>query len=415
MQPLTAPGPPDGTSSAGHSSGSTSSASTEQKKYRGRWIWLLSGIMTFAVLAVLSLVTIVHTTRSSPEQAIIALRARTVTITQPVRALNVSSYGAPVEVTRNAGGRGPVQVTETVSYDAASNAPAVTSAVSGGLLTLAAPACADSGCSVGFSVTVPSGVAVTAASDGGNIWVSGTGAASIDSGGAQVYAAGVSGRLTVSTEGGDVNVSNVTGPADLNSGGGPVTADSITGSLRVESAGGNVTVAGVPSATLDSGGGQVYASGIAGPLAVTAEGGGVTLAGTGPATVDSGGGPVTATTVRGTFSVTSEGGEIQADGIGGSLTADTGGSPLSASGLDSAVATVTTEGGDATLAFTRAPQSVQVDSGGGNGTVTVPGGPYAVSTDSGGAPDQVTVPVSPAAAQSIRVSTEGGLLQVGSA
>lgn len=375
MQPVTAPGPsPADPSSAGHSTDSTG-----RQKARGRWIWLLSGIVTVAVLTVLSLVTFVRGTHSYPDQAIVVLPARTVTITAPVRALNVSSYGAPVEVTRNAGGRGPVRVTETVTFDAGGNAPAVTTADSGGLLTLAAPACANSDCNVEFSVTVPSGVAVTATSDGGNVWVSGTGAAGIDSGGGQVYAAGVGGRLTVSTEGGDMNVSGVTGGADLNSGGGQVTADAVSGPLQVQSGGGNITAAGAPTANLDSGGGQVYASGIAGSLAVTAEGGG-----------------------------------IQADGIGGAVEADTGGGPLSATGLDSALVTVTTEGGDVTLGFTRAPQSVQIDTGGGNGTVTVPGGPYAVTTDSGGAPDQVTVPVSPAAAQSIRISTEGGFLQVSS-
>ena len=87
----------------------------------------------------------------------------------------MQSNGAAITVTGQPG-HGPVQVTETLTYDTAGPAPAVTDTVTRGLLTLSAPACSgqqDNGggpaCSVGFSVTVPAGVTVTAAAAGGPV------------------------------------------------------------------------------------------------------------------------------------------------------------------------------------------------------------------------------------------------------
>ena len=81
-----------------------------------------------------------------------AIPTRTVTITQPVTSLNVQSYGAPIQITT---GSGPdVTVAEAISFSG-DTSPAVTAQVTGGQLTLAAPACAQSDCSVGFTVTLP--------------------------------------------------------------------------------------------------------------------------------------------------------------------------------------------------------------------------------------------------------------------
>jgi hypothetical protein len=138
-----------------------------------------------------------------------AVPTRIVTVTAPVTALNVQSYGAPIKVTTVPGG--PVQIAESIVFGSGDGGPpTVTDTDSHGQLTLAAPACANSDCSVGFSVTVPSGVTVTAAASGGGVTVDGTGAADIDSGGGPVYAAGITGPLTVNAEGGGVTVNNAT-------------------------------------------------------------------------------------------------------------------------------------------------------------------------------------------------------------
>ena len=402
---------------------------------RGRWIWRLLGVVTLVALAIFGTWVIFRAARpSQAEVAQTALPSRTVTITAPVSALNVNSYGQPVRVTVTPG---PVRVTESVVYGSGAARPTVSSTVSHGLLTLADPACAQSDCSVAFSVTVPKAVAVTASTAGGNVTLDGTGAANVDSGGGQVYAAGLTGSLTAHSEGGGVTVTKASGSVSVESGGAQVTATDIGGGLTVNTDGGQVTVAGAPAAALDSGGGPVDASGIGGPLTVASEGGGVTVTGVSATEVNSGGGPVTATTVKGSLRVLAEGGTVEAQGVTGALTADSGGAPLTATGLGGPSANVSAEGGDITLGFAAAPQAVQVDTGGGNATLSVPGGPYQVSTggDSrpggqvmiGGGPGKgtltydgggnvtVTVPVSSTASRSISVTTEGGDLQVGPA
>jgi hypothetical protein len=381
---------------------------------RGRWIWRLSGVLTIGAIGAFGAFAIVRAVNPPHGlEPMSAVPTRTVTVTAPVTALNVQSYGAPIRVVTVPGG--PVRVAESISYTSDGNGPpTVTDTDTQGLLTLAAPACANSDCSVAFTVTVPSGVTVNAAADGGGVTVIGTGSADVDSGGGPVYASGITGPLTVSAEGGGVTVINTAG-ADLDSGGGPVTATGISGKLTVHADGGGITVSRAPTATIDSGGGPVYASDIDGPLSVTAEGGGVTVSGAGATEIDSGGGPVGATTIRGPLGVTAEGGEVQADGVTGTLNVDTGGGPMSATGITSPSATVIGEGGGVTLGFTAAPASVRVATGGGDALLSVPGGPYAVTADSAGSTESVLIATSSSASRSINVSTDGGSLQIGPA
>ena len=149
MQPLTAPDHPQTTN--------------------GRWIWLLSGTLTIAAIGAFGGFAIVRA--SNPPNGPLLMSAvptRIVTVTQPVTALNVQSYGAPIKVTTAPGG--PVRIAESITFDSGDGGPpTVTDTDSRGLLTLAAPACANSDCSVGFSVTVPAGVKVTTAASGGPV------------------------------------------------------------------------------------------------------------------------------------------------------------------------------------------------------------------------------------------------------
>jgi hypothetical protein len=185
----------------------------------------------------------------------------------------------------------------------------VTQSVAGGRLILADPACSASGppCSVSFTLVVPSGVTVTAVTDGGQL-----------------------------------------------------------------------TVSGVAGANLDSGGGPVSATRIAGPLTVRTAGGALVL-----------------------------------DGLTGALDADTDGGPVTAQGLGSATASITTDGGNARIAFTAAPDSLTVSTDGGLATLTVPGGPYALTADTNGGPESVAIPTDPAARRLITVRTGSGPLQIG--
>lgn len=270
----------------------------------GRWVWGLAGLVTVLALTVSVLVLAsAGSTRQPPPPVTLT---RTVTLVQPVTSLTVQSYGGPVQVTSGSAGR--VQISETVTYNPlAGGPPAVTESLSRGHLILADPVCLQVlPCAVGFAVTVPPGVTVTAVTDGGPLTVSGTGAADLDSGGAPVSATRIGGSLTVSTGGGSLLV----------------------------------------------------------------------------------------------------------DGVSGALRADTGGGPLTARGVGAAAATLSTDGGDAQIAFSAAPQQVTLSTNGGLAALTVPGGPYALTADSAGGPQSVGIATDPSARPSIMVSSGGGPVQI---
>jgi hypothetical protein len=149
-------------------------------------------------------------------------------------------------------------------------------------------------------------------------------------------------------------------------------------------------------------------------VAVTAitDGGSLTVSGTGAANLDSGGGPVSATRIGGPLTVSTEGGSLLVDGLSGALHADTFGGNLTASRVDAAAVTVSTDGGDARIAFAAAPQQVTVSTYGGLAALTVPGGPYALTADSNGGPQSVGIATNPAARPSITISSGGGSVQV---
>jgi hypothetical protein len=373
---------------------------TDRNAARGRWIWTVSGLATVALLAwpVVGLISRAGNGGQGEFVTATPVMTRTVTVTQPVTSLSVESYGAPILIT--AGPVHHVTVTEAISYPGPGQAPTVTAAVSDRRLTLDAPACATTGCSVGFTVTMPPGVAVTAESDDGGIAMSGAAGANLDSGGGPVQASHIDGPLSISSEDGGITVSDVSAPsgANLDSGGGPVQASHIDGPLTVSSEDGGITVSDVtaPGVNLDSGGGPIQVGRVDGPLTLASEDGGVTVNGlTGNLDADTDGGPFTGDVSSGRASVLTEDGSV-------ALTFASA----------PAYVFVDTGGGPAQLAFDQPPTAVKVSTENGSASVSVPGGPYSVTADSGGGSQTVSITTAPAAHHTLTVSTEGGPLEI---
>jgi hypothetical protein len=374
---------------------------TDRPAARGRWIWTLTGLATVGLLAwpVVGLISAAGNRGHGEFVAVTPILTRTVTVAQPVTSLSVETYGAPIQVT--AGPVHQVTVREAISYPGPGQAPTVTAAVSDRRLTLDAPACATTGCSVGFTVTVPPGVAVSAESDDGGIAVAGVAGANLDSGGGPVQASDIDGPLSVSSEDGGITVSDVSAPGgtNLNSGGGPVQASHIDGPLTISSEDGGITVSDVtaPSGTnLDSGGGPIQVGRVTGPLTLTSEDGGVTLDGlTGDLDADTGGGPFAGDVSSGRASVLSE---------DGSVAVTFASAP--------AYVFVDTGGGPAQLTFDQPPTAVMVSTENGSASVSVPGGPYSVTAASEGGSQTVDIPTAPAAHRALTVSTGGGPLEI---
>jgi hypothetical protein len=329
----------------------------------GRWIWRLSGLTTTAALVVAGshLITSAGQAEHAQPQATVI---RTVTVPEPVISLTVQSYGAPVQVT-GAPVR-HVQITETLMYDSlAGNLSAVPQPAS------AVPQPASAVPQPASGVPKPASAVPQPAS---------AGPLSASPSAPSVPGGPLSGAPAVvqSVSGGRLSVGD---PACANS------------DCSVSFA---VTVPSDVTATVSTEGGSVSVSGIAG------------------ANLDSGGGPVSAGRIGGPLTVVTGGGSLQLGGLAGPLSADTGSGPLTAQGLTSATATVTTGGGNASLAFAAAPDTVTVSTDGGDAQLAVPGGPYALTADSDGGPQPswVGIATDPQAHRSITVSSGGGALQI---
>jgi hypothetical protein len=269
---------------------------------RGRWIWGVSGLATVAVLAISGGLLITRAGIPAPRPQDTTIRR--VTVAQPVTSLNVQSYGGMIQVM--AGPVRQVRVTEMITWGPQdSGLPSVTQSVSGGRLTLADPACNVSDCTVNFAVTVPQGVTVTAASEGGPVVVSGTAGANLDSGSAMVRATNIDGPLTVITDGGPLVLNGLTGSLHADTGSGPLVAQGVAAATATVITGGGPAQIEFTTApdtvVLSTDGGPATLAVPGGPYALTADSGyGPEQIGiaTDPAarnsiTANSGGGPLT--------------------------------------------------------------------------------------------------------------------------
>ena len=330
----------------------------------GRWIWGLSGLITTAVLVVpgIALITSAGQAENAQPQS---TTIRMVTVPQPVTSLTVQSYGAPVEVT--AGPVRQVRITETLMYDSQTG-PVSVSAVP----TQAQPA------------------------SGGPLSASPAGAQPASGGPSPAGAQPASG-----------------GPSPA--GAQPASGGPLSGAPAVEQSvsDGRLSLADPACESSDC---SVSFAVIVPPdvtATVATEGGPITVSGIAGANLDSGGGPVSATKISGPLTVISGGGSLTLDGLAGPLSADTGGGPLSARDIASEIATVITSGGDASVVFSAAPDSVTMSTDGGAARLVVPGGPYKLNaTSDGGGPQSVRIATDPAAHRSITVISGGGSLVI---
>jgi hypothetical protein len=291
MQPVTAPAP-------------APSPPERPAAPRGRWIWRVSGVATVAVLAVVAIGITFRQQGGPPQYAHpLGIMTRSLTVPQPVTSLRVLTSGPSVRVTAGPGNR--VQVTEAIQYDPeAGELPALPASVSGKVLTLDGTTCDPFACSVGFLVTVPRGTSVSVSTAGGDVVVSGTAATTVDSGGGNVYAAGLRGPLNVTTGGGSLVVNGLAGPLDVETSGGSVDGSGLaTAKATVITEGGDAwlgfaSAPGTVVASTDNGTALLAVP--LGPYALTADSGGgpqVIAVATDPAaprsiTVTSGGGPL---------------------------------------------------------------------------------------------------------------------------
>jgi hypothetical protein len=134
----------------------------------------------------------------------------------------------------------------------------------------------------------------------------------------------------------------------------------------------------------------------------------------GPLTLNTDGGNVTAGALAGPVSLSTDGGDVTASALGGSLRAVSDGGNLTIQDMDSADASVQSDGGDVSLAYDAAPDSLQVNSDGGNITVVLPPGRYNLQTNDDGGSESISNAVvdDTSAAKSIVLDSGGGNITI---
>jgi hypothetical protein len=294
---------------------------------RGRWIWRVSGVATVAALTAASAAIITHNDGVPQFAEPMSVATRSLTVPQPVTGVRVLTSGLPVQV--NAGPGKRVQVTEAFLYDpnatwqsgpnapAQSGAkpagqsgpqapalPAVPVAVSDHLLTINATSCDTDACAAGFALTVPLGTRVSVSTGGGDVIVSDTAGTTVDSGGGNVYAAGLRGPLSAVTENGTLMVNGLAGSLYADTSGGSVDGNRLATSTATVITGGGDAWLGFTAApatlTASTDGGDALLAMPPGPYALTADSDGavqVIAVATSPAarhsiTVTTAGGPL---------------------------------------------------------------------------------------------------------------------------
>jgi len=176
---------------------------------------------------------------------------------------------------------GAARVTGTVQYGLFR--PGLTERALGGASALGVNCDGvNDNCDVNATLDVPARTAVTLASDGGNIAVSGfAGNLTLSADGGNMTGSGLSGTIQISTEGGNVGAGNLDGPMRMYTGGGDLNGNGLTGDLTVSTEGGNVNANAVISQQVyvQSGGGEVTLAFTQPPqnLQVISEGGNVNL------------------------------------------------------------------------------------------------------------------------------------------
>jgi Putative adhesin len=119
-------------------------------------------------------------------------------------------------------------------------------------------------CGLTATVAIPAGMTATMSTGGGNAEVTGTtGNVTVNTGGGELTARNISGTVTLTTGGGNITVGNASGPLTLGTDGGEVQANAIRSrDVTASSGGGNITI---------------YFTAVPGDVSVSTAGGDITI------------------------------------------------------------------------------------------------------------------------------------------
>jgi DUF4097 and DUF4098 domain-containing protein YvlB len=176
----------------------------------------------------------------------------------------------------------------------------------------------DHKCSDDVVVNVPRNLELAKVeTGGGNVNASAVGGrVEIESGGGNIRVDDIGGEVRAETGGGTIDVGSVGGEVNLETGGGNIKIASAKGDIKASTGGGSVVVlSGLQGAVLETGGGSIRLDRCNGTVKATTGGGSIDLGEIGgPVTVESGAGSIRLASAKGRVEAETGGGSIQLDG-----------------------------------------------------------------------------------------------------
>ena len=203
----------------------------------------------------------------------------------------------------------------------------------------------------------PDGLTLRAESDArrssGRLWVTleldipKTSGLDVSTGGGNIEAGEIDGRVSLATAGGNITAGNIGGPARLETGGGNISAKSVAGDLVADSGGGHITIDTVEgNATLHTSGGHIRVTSIQGTAHLDTGGGNITLEHSGgELTAETGGGEIEVGEAAGLVRARTGGGGIRVVRVIGPTNLETSGGSIYLTQVDSPVKASTSAGG----------------------------------------------------------------------
>jgi DUF4097 and DUF4098 domain-containing protein YvlB len=176
----------------------------------------------------------------------------------------------------------------------------------------------ESKCADDFVINVPRGLdSAKIETGGGNVNATGIGGRiEISSGGGNLHVDDIGGDAVAETGGGTIEVGSVAGDVNLETGGGNIKIASVKGEIKAQSGGGSVVVlSGLQGAVLETGGGSIRVEKCSGAVKATTGGGSVDLGEIGgSAQIETGAGSIRLASAKGRVQAQTGGGSIQLDG-----------------------------------------------------------------------------------------------------
>jgi hypothetical protein len=169
----------------------------------------------------------------------------------------------------------------------------------------------------------------------------------VTTGGGNIDATQIEGRVGLATAGGNITAGDIGGPAHLETGGGNIITKNVSGELFANTGGGHITVGSVAGdATLRTGGGHIRVTSVQGSAHFQTGGGNITLEHSGAElTADTAGGEITVGEAAGQVRAHTAGGGIKVVRTFGPTDLETSGGSIYLTQVDSAVRASTSDGG----------------------------------------------------------------------